>query len=260
MARMKLFSQRRKLFSEEYNEGGMTLRQVVCRDCGHVMETAENVSQILCPNCGGRRFNLKLFKEKLNPETEKHEDSLNEFETKLKEFSGKTVTKDIFEKTFSNKADDMLEKGFASIVDNDVVISPTAFEQERLFSKLIIQVTKVLDLDEDVVSGDREFKSDLIDRLDDRRMLPEKGIMILKKAHDITPRELHFSEDCCSDWVSDSSIIPDLKLEYANQSMGIKQFMDILRNRYPDAPEDIIDQLISRDVIFLDGSQVTIKK
>ena len=84
MARMKLFSQRRKLFSEEYNEGGMTLRQVVCRDCGHVMETAENVSQILCPNCGGRRFNLKLFKEKLNPETEKHEDSLNEFETKLK--------------------------------------------------------------------------------------------------------------------------------------------------------------------------------
>ena len=91
-------------------------------------------------------------------------------------------------------------------------------------------------------------------------MLPEKGIMILKKAHDITPRELHFSEDCCSDWISDSSIIPDLKLEYANQSMGIKQFMDILRNRYPDAPEDIIDQLISRDVIFLDGSQVTIKK
>lgn len=154
----------------------------------------------------------------------------------------------------------MLEKGFASVVDNDVVISPTVFEQERLFSKLIIQVTKVLDLDEDVVGGDREFKSDLIDRLDDRRMLPEKGIMILKKAHDITPRELHFSEDCCSDWISDSSIIPDLKLEYANQSMGIKQFMDILRNRYPDAPEDIIDQLISRDVIFLDGSQVTIKK
>lgn len=258
MPRIKIFS-RRKLFS---NVEEKQLHQVVCRDCGHVMETAENVNSILCPNCGGKRFSLKIFKSNINPESEKHieldEPKLTEFETKLKEFSGKTITRGEFEKTFSDKAEDMLEKGFAEIVENSVSISPTAFESERLFSKLIIQVTKVLDLDESVMSGDCD-KCDIIDHLEDRRMLPERGIMVLRKAHELSPRELHFSEDTCNNWLEDSSIIHDLKLEYAGQRMGIKQFMDILHNRYSDAPDDIVDQLVSKDVISLDGSQVLIK-
>ena len=48
--------------------------------------------------------------------------------------------------------------------------------------------------------------------------------------------------------------------EYGNKRFGVKQFIDILRDRYPDAPENIIDILVEKGVIFLDGSQVTVKQ
>ena len=101
-------------------------------------------------------------------------------------------------------------------------------------------------------------KEEIIDKLEDK--IPEKGIMILKKTHDIPVmehEEHHFSD--ISTWVEDSSIIPDLELEYNNTSFGIEQFIKILRERYPDAPEDIMDILQERGVIRLEGTQVTVQ-
>lgn len=256
---------RKKLFSEEKNgENGMILRTLICQDCGTQIESAEHPSQAYCPNCGGKRMRIKFipYSEPAVPEpvkTEEREFSifLSDYEKKLKEFSGKSMKKSQFEKEFSDKADYLLERGFANVQGDDTVkVSETAFEGERLFSKLIIQVTKIMDLDKDVAMGNIP-KDDIIDHLAAEERIPEKGILLIKKAHGLIPRETHY---CDSSWIEDSSIIPDLYYEYGNKSFGIKQFVDILRNRYPDAPENIIDILVEKGVIFLDGSQVTIKQ
>ena len=114
-----------------------------------------------------------------------------------------------------------------------------------------------MDLDNDIVSG-KIPKSDIIEQLDADSRIPERGIILLKKAHGLIPREGQFCDS--GSWIEDSSIIPDLHYEYGNKSFGIKQFIDILRDRYPDAPENIIDILVDKDVIFLDGSQITVKQ
>ena len=265
--RKKLFSMtpRKKLFSEERNgEEGMTLRTLICQDCGTQVESAEHPSRAYCPNCGGKRMRIKFipYSEPTVPEpvkTEEREFSifLSPYEKTLKEFSGKELSKGEFEKVFSDKADYLLERGFANVQGDNIKISETAFEGERLFSKLIIQVTKIMDLDDDIVSG-KLPKADIIEQLDAHSRIPEKGIILLKKAHGLIPRESQFCDS--SSWLEDSSIIPDLYYEYGNKSFGVKQFIDILRDRYPDAPENIIDILVDKGVIFLDGSQVTIKQ
>lgn len=266
MKRLKLFSTtpRKKLFSEERNgEEGMQLRTLICQDCGAQVESAEHPSHMICPNCGGTRMRIKFipYSEPQVPEpirTEEREFSifLSPYEKNLKEFSGKSMTKAEFEKTFSDKSDYMLEKGFANVQGDQVSISETAYAMEKTFSKLIIQVTKIMDLDKDVVEGNYP-KPDIIERLEANGNIPEKGIILIKKAHGIIPRESQF---CDTSWVEDSSIISDLHYEYGNKSMGIKQFMDILRNRYPDAPENIIDILVDNGVIILNGNQIIINK
>lgn len=288
--RRKLFSKteqpapRKKLFSKgegepvEYNEGGVILRQVVCRDCGHIMETSESTSHILCPNCGGSRFDIRIkpYSEPQTPETVPGDNSEeektfsrknifkeSEYLTKLKEFSGKTLSQEEYEKTFSEaEREGLEEKKFSSSDENGISISESAYLTEKTFSKLIIQVTKILDLDKDIVSGDLK-KEDVIEKLEESHALPEKGILVLKKAHDL-PIESHYSKGCEEEvkenWLEDSGILPDLALEYANDSFGVKQFMDILNSRYPDAPENIIDLLIEAGAIRMDGSQVTINK
>lgn len=252
MKRIKLFSNsRRKLFSDQ------ELRRVVCADCGCEMETAENVGKILCPECGGKRFNIKLFGSA--PKKDVAEDPVkeSELEIKLKRYSGQTISKTDFEKTFSNHTD-LVEKGFASLEGNNATIWSGAYEAERMFSKIIFQVTKVMDLDDDVMHSHCP-KIDVINKLAERHALPEKSILILKKAHNLNnlplvPEEVRFSET----WVEDSKIIPDLKLEYGGERFGIKQFMDILHERYPDAPEDIIDTLTSKGVIEINDNQVRV--
>lgn len=271
MKRLKIFSNtRRKIFSSD-NEGGMTLRKVVCQDCGQELETSASSSRLICPRCGGKRFNVvepSVDHKESKESHEKHfsifsDDSYNRtfmnptnnLEKKLKTYSGKTLGKDEFEKTFSDSADDLLEKGFA-IADGDrVKISDSAYATEKMFSKIIISVTKILDLDPSVTE---ENKEEIIDGLHDR--IPEKGIIILKKAHGLEPKL--FCDKCADSdaeqWIEDSRIIPDLKLEYGNKSFGIKQFMDILQDRYKDAPDNIIDLLTSKNVIRIEGNQVTI--
>ena len=266
--RLKLFSNvRKKLFSSTsvVNEGGITLRKVKCVDCDYETETAANVSQLLCPQCGGKRFIL------VNPTRRslfgnEEEDKDNEFQAKLKTYSGTKMSEKDFQKEFSDSANDLLEKGFAYKDGDSVKISDSAYATEKLFSKLIIQVTKILDLDKDIVDGSRS-KADVLDSLEEREALPSKGILVIKKAHGILPPfESNFSEteepaeDPGETWLKDSNIISDLQVEYYNQTLELKQFMKILEERYDDAPDNIIDLLLSHDAIRIEGNSVTINK
>ena len=91
--------------------------------------------------------------------------------------------------------------------------------------------------------------------------------MIIKKAHGLVPPfTSNFSEteepvyESGETWLSDSNIISDLQVEFSNQSFGIKQFMDILKERYEDAPENIVDLLLNHNAIRIEGNSVTINK
>ena len=283
MSRIKLFSKpRKKLFSSsEFNgDEGMIIRQVVCQDCGHTMETGESTSAIVCPNCGGKRFNISLFPaskadegdpdvefDKIKEAEEQPKAVKKEFserrplfsdtpyEVALKTYSGQTLTNDEFEKIFSDNAEDMFEKGFA--VENEeggINIVEGSYGSQKLFSKLIISITKTLELDPAIMKGEIN-KEELIDKLEDH--MPEKSIMILKKAHDILPVQHQYSDEG-ETWLQDSKIIPDLTLEYDNQSFPIEQFIKIIRERYDDAPENILDLLLKEGVIMIEGNSVTI--
>jgi DNA-directed RNA polymerase subunit RPC12/RpoP len=260
MERKKLFSKpRKKLFSTP-EQGGITVRSLICRDCGQVIESAESPSQAYCPNCGGKRLNIKLFPEKINPEAEKStekkklfSDYDSPFELKLKEYSGKSLSKEEIEKTFSEDEFETI-KLYSNFEDGNISINESAYGMEKLFSKLTISVTKTLELDPAIMTG-TVSKEDVIDKLEEHNDLPKKSIMIIKKAHNL-PTESHFSDT----WVEDSSIIPDLETEYNNQSFGIEDFIKILRDRYPDAPENIVDILVQEGTIFIDGGKVTIHK
>lgn len=289
---------RRKLFSG-LNEGGITavnaLKKIQCRDCGYILETAATTMNMICPKCGARnRFNVlslapspantpeavQVEKSKLrelgelenktfsrrslfgNDQIQKEfSEPSNKFEKTLKEFSGKTINTKEVEKYFGISAEELVDKGFASVDDHDKVsIEKTAFLQSKLFSKLIVSVTKVLDLDNDVISRPKE---DVIDMLSCKGSLSPKSIMLIKKAHSIPmiEKEIGFSstEDSES-WIEDSGIIGDLRLEFGNSSMGVKEFTKLLEERYDDAPNNIIDLLINKGVIKIQGNQVDIMK
>ncbi len=285
MARLKLFSnqypERMKLFSSEHEDADVVaeeiLHELICQDCGHVITTAETPTHAVCPNCGGKRMILKLFptKQEQEPELMDEKDvdkdtpkdpvaeierkSLfdSPLENKLKEFSGQTMTTGEYEKTFSEAdiRESLEEKGFAKVSDGQVTIDSSAYIMQKTFSKLIISVTKTLELDPSIMNGDIK-REDIIEKLEER--LPEKGIIALKKAHGIPIEEEHSYSEDADTWLNDSSIIPDLELEYNNQSFGIEQFIKIIRDRYPDAPENILDLLAREGAIQLDGTQVTI--
>ena len=275
MERIKLFSgsPRRKLFSSEpitYNEGGVTLRKLKCYDCGREIESAAHPGSIICPCCGGRRFNVmsRIESPEVTPEKKSRrslfgkEEILvepeNEYERKLKKFSGVVLDRDQFQKEFSDNLDSIFQKGYAEISDDGISISPDAYITERIFSKITVTVTKELDLDPDITEQ-RETFPEVIERLKDE--VPHKTIILVKRAHNPGIQENMFSEvSDPENWVKDSRIIEDLSVEYYNTSMGIKQFMSILESRYPDAPDNILDILTKEGAIIISGNQVTISK
>lgn len=277
--RLKLFSEepkRLKLFSSEEIENGpegMILHDLICQDCGQVITTSETPTHAICPNCGGKRMIFKLFpaehivepdlQEKLQEEKSEKEVvrkplfPMSPFEEKLKEFSGKTIKKEEFEKAFSeSEAESLLEKKFASVEGDNYTVAPNALELQKTFSKLIISVTKTLELDPSIMNGELK-REEIIDKLEEK--MPEKELILLKRAHGIPVEESHNFSETEESWVEDSSIIPDLELEYNNQSFGLEQFIKILRERYPDAPDNIMDLLSQAGTIRIDGTQVTIQ-
>ena len=250
--RIKLFSKpetsRIKFFSHD-PEATETLKKVVCHDCGLETLTAANVSQLICPKCGGKRFYIKPEKEEsVHPQDDFIEES--ELSKILKVYSGKSG---VSEKTFSNP-EDLIEKGFATREeDGNLTINPSAYELDRMFSKITVSITKELDLDDSIMKSPEKpnFEEILPD------MTP-KQIIILKKAHCIPSEEKVFCEE--GNWLQDSSIVSDLKVEFANQSFGIKQFINMLNERYSDAPENVVDLLLSDGVISISNNQITVNK
>lgn len=265
MKRIKLFSgtSRIKLFSEK-------CYKVACRDCGLELETKASLSHLLCPRCGGDRFNIKDNPVSPFGTVERVEHSLfkkdedlskpsNKYEEKLKKFSGSTLGVDFVQKEFSNLGD-LVQKGYAQVNDSTVTFSPDAYITEKIFSKLTITVTKELDLDPEITEQRRPFQ-DILESLRSSGEVPEKGIILIKKAHNpLQLQESTFSDCGGEDWVKDSRIEQDLVTEYGNTSMSIKQFMSILDNRYPDAPNNLLDLLTGSGVIKIEGSKVTISK
>lgn len=280
-SRRKLFSadpQRRKLFSS-LGDGGVStesMKTVICHDCGYTFETAEGISHLACPKCGGTRFNVvgdsveqenaektfsrrSLFEDQVQKEFSQ---ASNDFELALKEYSGNTVPCGEVTKIFSGHTpSDLVEKGFAEYQgdsDSDIKIHDTAYLQSKLFSKLIISVTKILDLDPQVMS-EAKPKEDIIEMLANSGSIEPKGLMLIRKAHSL-PREVEFSEDQEEEWLRDSGICNDLRLEFGGSVQTRQEFSEMLSERYPDAPENILDILSKKSVILIQGDQIDILK
>lgn len=299
--RRKLFSGNEGGASQNVFEGGKETKKLQCRDCGFILETAATTTDIVCPKCGSKnRFNVlsltptpavdpeavKIEVKKIEEITGKKptpgqlkeasksftdrrslfgdgefqkefSEPSDDFEMKLKKYSGKVLKEGEVQKLFSCTPEELEEKGFAKVDENgNTKIDNNAFLYSKLFSKLIISVTKVLDLP----SIDKP-KEDIIEELGHKQAIPEKGIILIKKAHRI-PVEASFSEGSgdSDSWLKDSGIIGDLRLEFGGSSMGIKEFTKLLDERYDDAPENIIDILIQKGVIKIQGNQVDILK
>lgn len=280
MSRRNLFSdntQRRKLFSSEVEESQLVEKELICQDCGYHMKSTGSNTQLFCPKCGGSRFNYtqKVFSPEGTPEPvpektfsvrrvlfESEEDFQKAFsetsdplELKLKKFSGMTIDSDLFEKEFSDIAtsEELQERGFAELEGEDKIrINSDAFFQSRLFSKLTLTITKTLELDPEVCCCDH--KEGIIDNLENENRLNPKCIVLLKKAHGIP-----LVKDGEA-WAHDSGIINDLPIEFGGERKPISDFKNTIEERYPDAPEDIIDLLKRKGIINIDGDHVEINK
>lgn len=282
--RRKLFSStpRKKLFSTMSEEN--TLKTVMCMDCGYKLETASTTTKIYCPKCGGTRFNVysiaespevapeavpvveeKSFTRKSvfgNDEIQKEfTEPCNDFERSLKDYSGKTVEISECHKLFSMTPEELIEKNYASPVsENEIQIVPNAFLIDKLFSKLIISVTKELDLDTTVPGQPKES---VIDSLASGNISP-KGIILIKKAHMLSQNPISegiSDKEELEDWVEDSGIAGDLRIELGDKNdISLSEFMDYLNSRYPDAPKGLIDYLVSNGIVRIQGNHVDVVK
>lgn len=273
--RYKLFSdvaeerERVRLFSDEQEATQSAKHRVVCMDCGHEMETDEECGTLYCPICGGTRleyidskeFSAKPERVKLFSDDEAEEEEFQKtfsettdpLELKLKEFSGRELTKGEFQKEFGEYLTeaDLIEKGFGEVVDDNIQVSPDAFLLSRLFSSIKISITKSLELDPAIVNC--ENKKDVINNLGQESNFPLRVITMLKKAHGIPMQE----EDDA--WVEDSSICKDLSIEFAGQTRTREQFDELIKDRYPDAPENVLDLLEKKGVIEVEGDLIKFK-
>jgi DNA-directed RNA polymerase subunit RPC12/RpoP len=274
--RIKLFattpSSRIKLFSKD----GSGTHWLQCSDCGYKFETDASTTNQVCPKCGGTRFNVvrefyspsnvpekvensrrKLFglseEEEFQKDFCKTDDKL---ELKLKEFSGSSFSATDFEKEFGAlgiTAENLQERGFAEIhEDGQVEIREDSFLQSRLFSKLIISLTKTLELDPAVTMS---APSVGVQKLEEVSDLCPRSIAIIKKVHGI-------GEDTNSkeSWLRDSGIEGDLKLEFGGQHKPESEVKSLIEDRYPDAPEGLLEMLKDRGIIRESGDKLEIIK
>ena len=81
-----------------------------------------------------------------------------------------------------------------------------------------------------------------------------KTIILLKKAHNIP------ADKDSESYLKDSGITSDLPLEFGGRRMGRPEFDSIIKERYEDAPTDIMDILKNKGIIRVDGENVEIIK
>lgn len=255
----KTFSikRRRSLFSSLTEDSRMPEPSTfICQDCDYEFQDQANIeSGTRCPNCGGGRV------KKSDPCSckgeEKEFSKIDEF---LREYSGQTVETSVVEKIFSECGinEDILNSGYATETENgQICFSENSDAIRKMFSKLVISITKELDLPDPV----QNTKEDLINRLVQSGNIPQKGIMVIKKVHGMIP-----SDEICSckeeredNYIKDSGIKNDLRVEFGRSSeLPLRDFMGYLDTRYSDAPENIIDQLVNSGSIRISGAKVNI--
>lgn len=250
VGRVKLFSSsnRVKLFAEPELQ---ITKEVICMDCGFKMETTSTTTNLICPKCGGSRFEVeKEFSgEDLDIEFQKYFSTPeNDLEEKLKKYSGKTITKKEYERQFSGlDLGNYIESG-----ESNVKIDENAYLFSKLFSSISITITKELDLDPAIVCNSKCNKESIINRLEDSENMSPKCIMLIKKAHNIS------NEEKDREWVVDSGIVNDLGAEFNGQTREMPDFKTILETRYPDAPENIVEILKNSGAINIEDGKVRI--
>lgn len=252
--RRKLFSEvppakpRRKLFSEEPVKKEVIVEDVLCSDCGHKL-SQEELTIGYCKVCGANvqvRQRRSLFEEDFQKEFSNTSDPL---ELKLKEFSGNEISRETYEKEFSeDERANMEERGFSMTTeDGGIKISDTAFLESRIFSKLVVSVTKEYELIPEIMNGGD--KTRFIDSLN----MSPKCIAILKKVHGVKGEGDH------EGWLEDSGICNDLSAEFGGTSMPKPEFNNVIEERYPDAPEDIIEKLKALGIIGENEDNIEIR-
>lgn len=271
----KVFSEkRRKLFC---NDGGTLTHDVpgpvkvtfACPDCGTTFRSQEQyVDGAVCPNCGGRRCRVVgndvggvSNEEGQSVEEENAFSDLtgDELDEVLSRYKGRLVDEEelnaelhalgVYDEV--GGVNGLVDSGYAKWdKDGQLMFSEVADFQRKLFSKLVISVTKELDIDPII------NRESAIDSLAEK--FPGKPIMILKRAQSsIAPEVTSFSD---KSYLKDSGIESDIKVGYGGQTMTIKDFMNLLNEEYPDAPEEIIDLLESSKAIKVNGGKVLISK
>lgn len=300
MERRKLFSEndakpivRRKLFSDDcpQSDAQERVKTVICIDCGYKMDTMASTTNLICPRCGGTDFVFEndtvvepIQLPEHNTEEPKHEEKTysdtkkrrklfstyeedeaefqrefseptSELESKLKEFSGKTISQDEFQKEFSDLAslEELQEREYAETCEDGIKISDTAFLESKLFSEIVISVTKELHLDTDILCHEHN-KEEIIDKLEDEGSFSPKCIALLKKAHNIP------TEASDNAWIDDSGILGDLTIEFGGQTKELPEFKEIIDERYPDAPDGIMEILKNKGIIRANGNVIEIKQ
>jgi DNA-directed RNA polymerase subunit RPC12/RpoP len=255
----KTFSikRRRSLFSSLTEDSKMPEPSTfVCQDCDYEFQDQANMeSGTHCPNCGGGRV-----KKSYPCSCEGEEKEFSKIDEFLREYSGQTVETSVVEKVFSERGinEDVLNSGYATETeDGQICFSENSDAIRKMFSKLVISITKELDLPDPV----QNTKEDLINQLVHNGNIPQKGIMVIKKVHGMVPcgcgDDRKFERE--DNYIKDSGIKNDLGIEFGRPSeLPLKDFMNYIDTRYSDAPENIIDQLVNSGSIRISGAKVNI--
>lgn len=239
--------------------------EYTCPDCNcEFVSDEQYVDGVICPKCGGNRCRKKdSVNENFSPASKLEENAFSDYEADeldelLAKYKGKSINEDdlatelnslgIYDEVGGVKG--LVDAGYATVDGDQVCFSDISDFQRKMFSKLVISVTKEFDI------NPIDRKESPLDTLSER--LPEKSIMILKRAHSINePEAVNFSD---KNYLRDSGISSDLAMEYGGTSIPLKEFVKLLNDEYPDAPDDIIDQLEKDKTIKVNGGKVSISK
>ena len=229
----------------------------VCQDCGHEFQ-GKLSDDLRCPNCGGNRV-VKRGGYGDAISCDEFPETCDATGEALKEFSGKSGDFDQLQKEFTDRGldlNDIIDQGYAQYNedDNTVCFSENADALQKLFSRLVISVTKELELDP------VDSKEALIRKLEDSPTMPSKAIILIKKAHGILPVDSCCQETPCeyTNYIKDSGLENDLKLVHGGQVISLSDLNNIIKSQYNDAPDDIIDKIVRAGFVNISGSSVRV--
>lgn len=228
----------------------------VCQDCGHEYQPTSD--DLRCPNCGGNRV-VKRGGYGDAVSCDEFPETCDATDEALKEFSGKSGDFDQLQKEFTDRGldlNDIIDQGYAQYNedDNTVCFSENADALRKLFSRLVISVTKELELDP------VDSKEALIHNLEESPTITPKAIILIKKAHGILPPPAveEDSPNIDQDYIKDSGLENDLRLVHGGQIMSLSELTNLIKSQYNDAPDDILDKLVQSGLVNISGSSVRV--